>query len=252
MLKIRVAWRTFAFIVWTLFMWTIRVMAMVLVPISRRAEVAVRGFLLHVWARVASAIIGMTVTVSGRPPKPPYMLVTNHLTNLDIIVLSLTAGCTFVSRADVAGWPLLGLIAKTMNTVFIDRAKARDTKRVNELMQGLLDKGYGVHFFAEGGISQDATVHPFKPSLLETAASRNLPVYYAAISYKTPDGCRPASEVVVWRDPLTLAQNMADVFRLPRLSATIRFGEQPIAGTDRKQLADELYQAVRARFDTMV
>ena len=221
---------------------------MLLIPFSRKAEEWCRRMLLRIWAIGTAAIVRMRVTIIGEAPKPPYYLVTNHLSYLDLVLLARTAGCVYVSRADVADLNFLGLIAKGMNTIFVDRAKARDTKRVNELINDRLDKGYGVHMFAESKIGQDAQIHPFKPPLLEPAVQRGMPVYYAALSYSTPEGVAPARDVIVWKDPLTLAENMLQVLQLPKFSAIINYGPAPITAPDRKQLAELLYKATLERF----
>jgi 1-acyl-sn-glycerol-3-phosphate acyltransferase len=245
---VRVIWRSSLLILWTTALFALRMCAKLLTPLSTRADEWCRRKLLRIWAAGTAAIIRMHVTVEGRPPKPPYFLVTNHLTYLDIVLLSHSAGCVFVSRADVQGLKIIGFMAKALNTIFITRENIRDTYRVNEQISETMDKGYGVHMFAESRISQDAKVHPFKPPLLEPAVRKGVPVYYAALSYSTPEGCPRARDVVVWKEPQTLGQNMLQVLRLPRLSATIRFGDAPISGTDRKELAARLYEAVRDRF----
>jgi 1-acyl-sn-glycerol-3-phosphate acyltransferase len=190
----------------------------------------------------------MRLELRGSPPSPPFYLVTNHLSYVDIVLLARTAGCRYISRADVKDWPVMGWIAKAMGTMFIDRGRVRDTKRVNELIAAALDRGDGIHFFAESRISQDARVHPFKPPLLEPAVARGCGVHYAAISYSTPEGCPRASDVIVWKGGVSLAQNMVNVLRLPGFSAIISYGDAPITGTDRKELADKLYRAVSERF----
>lgn len=245
---VRVIWRSSALILWTTALFALRLCAMLLAPISARADEWCRRKLLRIWAVGAAAIIRMRVTVEGRPPKPPYFLVTNHLTYLDIVLLSRTAGCVFVSRADVRDLKIFGFMARMLNTIFITRENIRDTYRVNEQIANTMNKGYGVHMFAESRISQDAQVHPFKPPLLEPAVRKGVPVHYAAISYSTAEGSPRARDVVVWKEPQTLGQNMLQVLRLPKLSAVIRFGDTPIRGTDRKELARKLYEAVRDRF----
>ncbi|MFA6241089.1 MAG: lysophospholipid acyltransferase family protein, partial [Candidatus Hydrogenedentales bacterium] len=204
--------------------------------------------LLYSWAGGVARIINMKLEVRGTPPTPPFYLVSNHLSYIDVLVLARTAGCTFVSRADVAQWPVIGFIARMMDTAFIDRTRVRDTKRVNDIIAAKLDKGYGVHMFAESRISQDAQVHPFKPPLLEPAVQKGCAVHYAAISYSTPVGSPRAADVIVWKDGVSFMGNMVNVLSLPGFSAIVSFGDEPIQGGDRKELADKLYRAVLERF----
>ncbi len=240
--------RVTALALWTFFLFPIRCLSIPIAPLSRNAEVAWRRLLFRVWGVGACRIAGMRVTITGTPPKPPFYLVTNHLSLVDVVLLGRATGCVFVSRADVREVGVLGYMAKVMNTIFIDRSKKRDTQRVNDIIHATLDKGYGVHFFAESRISQDAQVHPFKPPLLEPAVQRNIPVHYAAISYSTPPGAPSAKTTIVWLDGVSLAQSILNVLRLPSFNATINFGDAPITAPDRKELADKLYKATLERF----
>lgn len=245
---LRVIVRATLLILWTTPLFALRCLALLLIPLSRRAEEWCRRMLLRVWAIGAAAIIRMRIRIEGTPPKPPYYLVTNHLSYLDIVLLSRTAGCIFVSRADLKGLHILGFMATVMNTIYIDRSRARDTHRVNQLLDEALDKGYGVHMFAESRISQDAKVHPFKPPLLEPAVRRGMPVHYAALSYSTPEGAPRARDVIVWKEGVSLGQNMLMVLSLPKFDAVISFGDEPMFASDRKELAAMLYKATLERF----
>ncbi len=247
-MKFRVAWRAVLLVVWTTAMFAVRLLVLCVAPFAPRLDERGRRFLLRHWARGAAAIIRMRVEISGTPPKPPYFLVTNHLSYLDIVLLSRTSGCVFVSRADVRALWFLGFLARGMNTIFIHRERIRDTRRVNEQIAHAMDRGYGVHIFAESRISQDAQVHPFKPPLLEPAVQRGCPVHYAALSYGTPEHAPRAKDVIVWQEPETLGQNMMRVLSLPSSRGIIAFGDGPVQGKDRKELADKLYRAVRERF----
>ncbi len=228
-----------------------RVLILTLWLVSPRLERGVRRRAFKVWAWVTLKIFHAHLRQAGPPPKPPFFSVSNHLSNFDLVLMSLTTGCVFVARADSADWPLIGFIAKVMSTIFVDRTAIRDTKRVIELIEDALDRGEGIHVFAESRISQNGEVQPFKPSLLEPAAQRGLPVYYAAVTYGTPEGCPPALDVVVWREGVSLIQNVIGVIALPRVYVSITFGDEPIVGDDRKQLAAELCEAVRERFEPL-
>ena len=228
----RVAWRATALVVWTTLLFAIRLLVKTAAPVSPAFDEWGRRLLLRIWASGAAVIIRMRLRISGIAPKPPYFLVTNHLSYLDIVMLSRTCGCVFVSRADVRQLPFLGFLAAMMNTIFINRESMRDTKRVNEQIAS----------------AQDAQVHPFKPPLLEPAVQRGCPVHYAAISYRTPEYAPRAYDVIVWRDEETLPQNMLRVLALPASEGIIAYGDAPITGDERKSLASALYQAVQDRF----
>ena len=138
------------------------------------------------WARASARILGMRVNVRNAPPTAPFLLVSNHLSYVDIIVLESLVDCAFIAKSELAGWPILGLISRTLNTIFIDRTRKRDILQAMERTDKALNRGLGVVLFAEGTSTQGKTVSPFKSSLLEIAARRSTPVHYVTLSYRAP------------------------------------------------------------------
>jgi len=247
-LYVRVAARAVAIALWTAPLVCARVVSLPLAAVASGVERAIRRWLFKTWAKGIMAIIGMRSRVEGPPPKPPFFMVSNHLTHLDVILVGSVLGCLFVSKAEVKQWPLVGFVTRIMNTIFIDRDNPRDTARVNAMIGQALDAGCGVHVFAEGGVSQDGSLQPFKPALLEPAVARGHPVHYATITYRTPDACPLASELLIWRRGVSYARNIVEVLKLPEFYATLTFARAPIADTDRKRLAERLTKATRNLF----
>jgi 1-acyl-sn-glycerol-3-phosphate acyltransferase len=214
-------------------------------PVTDRAW---RRMMFKFWGRVAWRIIGMRVEVHGTPPKPPYFQVTNHVSYLDTMLMAGVLGCVFVAKAEMEHWPVFGLIARGMGTIFIKRERLRDTVRVNNLITRVIDADEGLQVFAESTTSQGIEVRPFKTALLEPAADRCFPVHYAAITYRTPEGCPPASDVVCWWTMVAFLSHALNLFRLPYFYASVTFGDAPIVADDRKVLAQKLHDAVQAIF----
>ena len=100
----------------------------------------------------------------------------------------------------------------------------------------------------EGTTTKGDDILPFNSSFLQFAAETDLPVSYASLSYRTPDGQPPASESVCWWDDTPFLNHMLRMFSLPGFTATLNFGEQPVLSPDRKKLAGELRDKVRERF----
>ncbi len=209
---------------------------------------ALREGILSVWGLGTLWLAGVRVTVEGEPPPRPYYLVANHVTFLDIVVLSAYAAPVFVSKDEVRDWPIIGYITRKLETIYIDRESFRDTKRVNNEIAKTMEDRHGVIVFAEGGIGPGAAIASFKPSLLEPAVQAGAPVYYAAITYQTPEGCPGALEAVYWRPDVPFSEVMLQTLSLPRVYARLIFGADPVRANDRKTLAKELHEAVSARF----
>lgn len=219
---------------------------------SRDRRARWRMVMVRSWAKSAACILGVRVTVQGTPPRPPFFIVSNHLSYLDIVVYFTQLKGAFIAKKEVRSWPVLGFLAHTANTLFIDRRNHRDLGRINRLIAGHINARQGVILFAEGTSTAGATVNPFKPSLLEYPAGNNLPVSYASISYRTPAGAPPAHLAVCWWGDMTFGGHAFNLFRIPRVEASIVFGDQTVQERDRKRLANELWKKVHQQFIPVV
>ena len=76
-----------------------------------------RGRVFHRWCRGIRLLLGMRIETHGRPPRPPFLLVTNHLGYIDILLLASQLPCVFVAKAEVAGWPLLGPLCSSNSRI---------------------------------------------------------------------------------------------------------------------------------------
>lgn len=215
---------------------------------SRSARARCRGLLFRLWGRAAAAGIGMRLEVRGVAPRPPFLLVVNHLGYADVVALAARCECVFVAKREVAAWPVVGRLCRSVRTIFIDRRSRRDIPRALSLIESALDEGAGVVLFAEGTSTRGRRVLPFKSPLLEAAARRGLPVHYASLSYRTPPGEAPADSSVCWWGDMTFPVHFFGLLKLKGFRADLAFGEAAIVGGDRKALAGRLWAEVAARF----
>lgn len=248
---LRLSVRFTVLIVWTAFIAVLRVTVWPSVLFNERLDRWLRRVIVRLWGLVFFPFLGAKVVIEGPMPKHPFYLVCNHVTYLDPWLLNGLVGATFVAKGDVSKWPILGFLSKALHTIFVDRSSRRDTVRVNELIKHAMDMGDGLVVFAEGGISRGLDVEPFKSSLIQPAVGAGIPIHYAAISYRTHEGCPPASEIVGWWRPEPLMYHIRRLLRHRGFTATVRFGEEPIAGDDRKELARRLHEKVRELYEPM-
>jgi 1-acyl-sn-glycerol-3-phosphate acyltransferase len=217
----------------------------------KRARDNWRSFIFHTWAKAMARLVNLKIEVQGNVPQGAFFLVSNHLSYLDVVVYAALLDCVFIAKRDVAHWPVIGRMCRSMGTIFIDREKRRDTARVNALIEPIWAQGRGVLLFPEGTSTQGATVLPFNSSLLEPAARAGFPVSYAALSYSVPDDQQPAYLSVCWWGDMTFIGHLLEMLELREIRARVAFGAETIQFDNRKALAVQLHSAVKREFIPM-
>jgi 1-acyl-sn-glycerol-3-phosphate acyltransferase len=211
-----------------------------------------RNLLYHAWSRACIRILGGRLRVEGTPPEAPFFLVSNHLSYLDIIVLASCLDVFFVAKLEIRGWPLFGLLSRTVGTIFVDRELRRDVVRVNALIERVLEQGYGVALFPEGTSTQGCEVADFRTALLDYPARRGMPVHAVALGYRTPVGELPANLALCWWGDAPFLPHAMRFLGVESFEATVRFSPRTVAGSDRKALAEAARGAVIEVFEPVV
>lgn len=214
----------------------------------------------HWYHRQVCRIIGVRLNVEGKVARDNgVLLISNHVSWLDITVLSAVAPVSFVAKQEVASWPFVSWLAKLQRSVFVDRnRKSEVTGKANEILQRL-QAGDHVVLFAEGTSSDGNGVVPFKTPLLAAAKpsggapiGHDVCVQTLALTYTKLRGlplCRRGRPVVAWYGDMDLASHAWRLLGLGPLDANIRIGPPvPLDDfADRKELAR--YAEARVRKD---
>jgi len=117
-------------------------------------------------------LLGIRLHIEGEIPRnTPVLVVSNHVSWLDIPVLSAVAPLSFIAKREVGSWPFVSWLAKLQRTIFVDRTKRADIPKVAASMKQRLALGDTLLLFAEGTSSDGNRVLPFKSSLLAIAAA---------------------------------------------------------------------------------
>jgi 1-acyl-sn-glycerol-3-phosphate acyltransferase len=183
-------------------------------------------------------------------------LCANHVSWLDIGVLSACLPVAFVARADLARWPLIGHFAWLQGAIFVDRTRRAATVATSRAMAARLRTGRAVVLFPEGTSTDGARVAPFRASLL--AAARDAadgsaspasaqPVAIAYVGRRGVPMGRRERPTYAWYGDMELAPHVPKVLASGVVEVTVAFGA-PVEvgpGTDRKRLAASLEREVR-------
>ena len=193
------------------------------------------------WSRGMLDVMGIDLTVRGQPPvHGPLLLVANHISWLDILVIHAARHCRFVSKADVKRWPLVGTLATGAGTLYIERESRRDAMRVVHHMAESLKAGDILAVFPEGTTSDGAALLPFHANLIQAAISAGAPVQPLALQFLDV-GTGQISRGPLYLDEDTLVGSVWRTLTGPRINAVVSFGEPELAqGRDRRAWAAAL------------
>ncbi len=200
--------------------------------------------------RNALRILGMGFSISGAPMRARGALVANHVSWLDIFALNACMEIYFVSKAEVAGWPGIGWLARATGTVFIERDRRR-AREQTLLLEERLKAGHRLLFFPEGTSTDGLRVLRFKTTLFQPFLSDHLrdfmQVQPVAVIYHPPPGESP--RFYGWWGDMAFGPHLLKVLAASRQGRIELVCLPPLRVrdfADRKALAARCEAAIRA------
>ena len=203
----------------------------------------VRALWLHIWCAKLLPRLGIDFHHEGALPERG-LIVSNHLSYLDIIVLSALCPCTFVAKKEVRLWPIFGWMATMNGTVFVDRERPRKTGEVNDQLDLALQSGLRVVLFPEGTSTDGTKVLPFRSPLFASAISANEAITPAHIRYSATEGS-VEQDICYWGD-MTFLPHILKALSLKKVSALVRFSPEAMRFDDRKRAAEATREQIVA------
>ena len=199
------------------------------------------------WSAGVLRHMGLTLDVQGSVRPGANLLVSNHVSWLDIAALhAAVPHARFVSKADVLRWPLLGWLIRGAGTLFIERERKRDAVRVVHAMAESLRAGDTVAVFPEGTTGPGPELLPFHANLLQAAIATATPVQPAVLRYA--DARHRFSPAVEYMGDTSLLQSLWRVATARGLRVSVELlPAQASAHADRRALALVLQNMVAAR-----
>lgn len=197
------------------------------------------------WSAGLLNILSVKLSYSGELPADrtkPVMLVANHVSWLDVYSLIAICPSRFVAKSEIRTWPLLGWLSQNVGTLFIERAKRRDTARINQDIGNALTTGDWVAVFPEGTTGDGTVLRHFHASLLQSAVAVEASLYPVAIRYHDASGENSKAAVYV---EISLLESLQKILHQPWIEVELIFSD-PInsIGKNRRELARSTEKAI--------
>ena len=188
-------------------------------------------------------ICGADVRADGQPARGSELLIANHVSWLDIMVLAGATGCAFISKAEIRNHRLLRWVADQNHTIYIDRADRRAMHQQAQSIRQGLQRGQPLALFPEGTVGDGGTLLPFKPSLLSAVAPPpdDVTLRPVAIDY------HGRGSLLAWAPGEHGLDNALHILgRKERLPVTVRLLAPLAPSSDRKSIARAAHHAIAA------
>jgi 1-acyl-sn-glycerol-3-phosphate acyltransferase len=190
------------------------------------------------WAQSSSRLVlgslGIHYRVEGEPPTHG-LVVCNHLSYLDILILSAAMPCFFVAKVEIDAWPIFGKAARACGTIFIDRSSLASAMSVADQIEERLKLAVPVLFFPEGTSTDGSKVLRFHSRLFEPATANATPITAAAVRYVIQGGVEERE--LCWFGEAAFLPHLLKALGTPGFLADVSFGE-PHIYPDRRTAAE--------------
>lgn len=179
--------------------------------------------------RLICRLLGIRLVRRGtRSSHRPTLFVSNHTSYLDIEIMGAAIEGSFVSKAEVKGWPIFGWLAKLQRTIFVERADRAGAARQRDEIRRRLDDGDNLILFPEGTSGDGVHLLPFKSTLFAAAEDERVTVQPVSVVYRLLDGIplgRFYRPFFAWYGDMTMAPHLWKVLGLGQLTVVMTFHE---------------------------
>ena len=206
----------------------------------------------YFYHKICLRIFGIKIKTFGKVSiNFPILIISNHASYLDIIILGSLYKTSFIAKKEISKWPLLGILAKLQNTIFIDRRVSSLKNQENQIIKHLNEKKNLV-IFPEGTSSDGNRVLPFKSSLFnifEKNLNSKILVQTITIVYKKINGIpmnRIERKNITWHSNMDLIPNIFNVLKKLSIEVEIIFNDEflPSKEYDRKKIALHCWEKI--------
>lgn len=214
---------------------------------------ALRRRILQVWSKGLLQILNVRLNIAAGDSLNQIkrgLIVSNHISWLDVFVLNAVIPMRFVAKSEVRSWPVIGWLCARAQTLFIERGKARSAARLNVHLVSLLQQGGCLAIFPEGTTTEGATVAHFHSSLLQPAIDAAAPVHPVAIRYCDASGGHNTAAAYV--DEISFGASLWSILNTSQMRVQL-VGTVPLVSLDgdRRSLTHRAHQHISAALQVM-
>lgn len=185
----------------------------------------------NLWSKTQHLILNVKVETYGNVPENGAIIMANHRSYLDIVMIPSKTPVVFVAKASVRKWPVVGWGGDAMRTLWVERSSPESRKKTRNAIMDRLNDNLSVIIFPEGTTSVGPGVLDFKPGMFHAVAGTGLEIIPVAIEYENPN--------IAWVGQDTFIPHFLREFGAWQTRVKVAFGE-PISGDDGEQLREKV------------
>jgi len=197
---------------------------------------SVGSWIKVVWTKGVAIILGLNIKRFGKASGEPRLIVSNHISWLDIVAISAYQPCVFIAKSSVINWPVIGFLASISGTLFLDRQNRKDLNNVMQKGKAAIDDGISLVFFPEATTTDGKQIKSFHPSIYQTAIDVHCATQAIAISYPEKKNLASPAPYI---DDDTFVSHLYRILKAPGVDVNLHYCT-PIPENchhDRKELA---------------
>lgn len=240
-----------------LVLWTLVLLPFGLTAMAMKWETT-RAGLVQRWFAGALWLTGIRLQCEGQPEKGGTLMLANHSSYLDVVILGALLPFCFTPKREIARWPVIGFLTNLSRPIYINREDRRSIREAQGAMQQAIEEGRNIVLFPEATTSDGSKVLPFKSGMLSVAEGKPIKVQPVSIAYLKESG-KPVTDQetrdhYAWYGDMALVPHLWQLFGIRHSQAGIVF-HPPVQADrfeSRKQLTAYVEDQVRAGFEEMM
>jgi len=231
---LRAITRFLLLVIWSLFITFLILVVLMFARINGHRDKASRSVahnFFNLFLRGVHTLSGLDIHWHGAPPEDPHVMMGNHRSYVDAVVLPVSFPVVFVARQETKSWPIVGWGATLLGTIWVKRDKKESRRATRAALKDRLEDGYGVVIFPEGTTSEGPELLPYHKGMFYTCAENNFPIAPAAIEFENPN--------IAWVNAEWFIPHALKHFGKRRVKVHVSFGPS-FRGNDAEKLLDDV------------